>query len=270
MCRLAAYFGKTPIIMADVLGKPEHSLIEQSRAARSGRFGINADGFGMSWYNLDASDEPGIFRSTQPAWNDSNLLHIANVIKSNCFLGHIRASTVGDVNQNNCHPFSYQQYSFVHNGTIRNFNNIKRALINRLDDELFLEIKGNTDSECLFFLIMQYLKSAEAKNMEDAVNLAFNWVVEEQSKHGPEDFSRLNIVLSDGNHMIATRMVSEGKDPISLFYAEEDAKNGGQDITIASEELYDMDDVWTEVPENHYLLLSGKDPKIELKKFEGF
>ena len=108
MCRLIGYRGKTSISLSELIEKPENSLIKQSLETKLGKKGINADGFGISWYNQDIDNTPGIFKSTQPAWNDNNLKHLCNKLLSNCFLGHVRASTVGDVTINNCHPFSYK------------------------------------------------------------------------------------------------------------------------------------------------------------------
>ena len=155
MCRFVAYLGKKSILLNELLVKPKNSLINQSRDAKEGRLGLNADGFGLGWYSHEIDKIPGVFKSTQPAWNDNNLKHLANKIKSSCFLAHVRASTVGDIVLNNCHPFSYHEYAFVHNGTIRFFDKIKRQIINELDDIIFSEIKAQTDSEHLFFLIMQ-------------------------------------------------------------------------------------------------------------------
>lgn len=85
MCRLIGYRGKTSILISELIEKPENSLIKQSLETKLGKKGINADGFGISWYNQDIDDTPGIFKSTQPAWNDNNLKHICNKILSNCF-----------------------------------------------------------------------------------------------------------------------------------------------------------------------------------------
>jgi glutamine amidotransferase len=161
MCRLVAYLGVKPILLGELIEKPENSLINQSKSAKNGCHIVNADGFGLSWYDQEVDNKPGIFKSIQPAWNDKNLSHIAQKVASNCFLGHIRASTIGDVTFNNCHPFSYQEYSFAHNGTIRQFEKLRRDLINFIDEELFLSIKAQTDSEHLFFLIMHFLKQGE-------------------------------------------------------------------------------------------------------------
>jgi len=264
MCRFAAYFGLKEILLDELLVNPKNSLIKQSHEAREGAHGINADGFGVAWYNFEISCYPGIFKSTQPAWNDNNLTHISQKIKSSCFMAHVRASTVGDVNQNNCHPFAFKEYSMVHNGTIRNFDKYKKEMVNKIDEELFLQIRGNTDSECLFFLIITYVRSGNS--LEDSVKKAIAWVTEIQKNC--DGFSRINIVITDGKDLIATRYVSKGETSLSLNYC---IKSNASDkkissIILSSEALNDNDEVWFEVPENHYICLNRDDMKFKVEE----
>src|SRR6056300_1646366 len=113
MCRFLTYFSNQPILLENLLDKPTNSLIKQSHEAKEGTHGVNADGFGIAWYDFDIDSHPGVFKSIQPAWNDNNLIHLSQKIRSPCFLAHVRASTIGDVNQNNCHPFAYENYAFA-------------------------------------------------------------------------------------------------------------------------------------------------------------
>jgi len=67
------------------------------------------DGFGVGWYEPDADSEtantPCIFTSVTPAWNNNNLIRLAEKIKSPLVFAHVRASTAGTVTETNCHPF---------------------------------------------------------------------------------------------------------------------------------------------------------------------
>lgn len=262
MCRFAAYFGDTEILLDELLSKPKNSLIKQSREAMEGLHGINADGFGSAWYNFDISNYPGIFKSTQPAWNDNNLMHLSQKIKSSCFLAHVRASTVGDVNQNNCHPFAFQEYSFVHNGTIKNFDHYKKKIINAINEDLFLNIKGNTDSEYFFFLIMHFVK--QNHNLENALRNAINWVVDAQKPH--DDFSRINIVITNGDELIATRFVSKNEKSLSLKYFPTSKGAKLSSLILSSESLDGNDEGWGELPENHYIYINKNDMQIKIEQ----
>lgn len=277
MCRLVGYLGTQPVTLETIVEKPANSLIKQSRTAREGRLGLNADGFGLGWYDKSVRPNPGTFKSTQPAWNDESLKHMVGLIKTECFVGHVRASTVGDVNVYNCHPFAYHDWLFVHNGTLHDFARFKRLLRRSLDDDTYNMIKGHTDSEHFFALVMQQMKERAnvanapleevAASLQQALHLVHHW----QAKHDLDTHSRVNSLLTDGNRMIATRYVSCPEAPaLSLFYAlgrrvnkagekemlvPVDKNEKPEVILLASEALNDTLQEWKEVPVNHMLLV---------------
>lgn len=259
MCRFVSYIGKKKVLLSNLLESPENSLIKQSRPRKGDASGLNADGFGLAWYNQEIDPSPGIFRSIQPAWNNTNLRHLARKIQSDCFLGHIRKSTVGDVNINNCHPFHYQNFAMVHNGTIKNFGNIKKQLIDELDNDLFLNISGNTDSECLFLLIMQFAKQ---DSLEDAVLKAFAWVREKQAALDDTNYAKINIAITDGKELIATHYATKNRSCLGLHYFFDDNA-----IRIGSESL-DTTHEWLSVPDNHYLHIDKDSLSINIQPIE--
>lgn len=201
----------------------------------------------MSWYNHDIDNIPATFKSIQPAWNDRNLLNLTSKIKSECFIAHIRASTVGDVSYTNCHPFSYGQHSLVHNGHIDNFKEIRRDIVNLIDDDLFLPIKSQTDCEHFFYLIMHFI--TQEKDLSQALLSAINWVVDKQRRINSKSISKINVALSDGNQIVATRYTSGGGENLSLYYSLLE-KNG---IIIASEKLDDYSKNWIRFEPNSIL-----------------
>lgn len=141
MCRFLAYIGPEPIYIDQLIDHDNNSMIKQSREAHEGRTKLNADGFGVGWCNETMDSAPALYRSVLPAWNDQNLQDLARSIRSSCFFGHVRASTVGDVGISNCHPFTSQRYMFVHNGTVEQFSQIKRKILNAVSDEILAWFK---------------------------------------------------------------------------------------------------------------------------------
>ena len=59
MCRWLAYSG-SPLLLEDLLYKPQHSLIDQSLNARQGPHSTNGDGFGIG-------DLPGAWNEVEPS-----------------------------------------------------------------------------------------------------------------------------------------------------------------------------------------------------------
>ena len=256
MCRWLAYSG-SPILLKEVLYEGPNSLVSQSLHSRLGAEPTNGDGFGVGWYG--APDTPGVFRSTEPAWNDQNLRELADHISSPLFFTHIRAAIGSAVQQTNCHPFRHGQWLFMHNGYINEFATIKRDLILAVDPSLFPEIQGQADTEVLFFLALTF-------GLEDdplgAVAQAIGYVEAIASRHGVPHPFQGTVATSDGENIWAFRYSSERKSR-SLFYTtdvptlrrlqpdrEEFKKFSDNARLIVSEPLGDVAGVWNEVPES--------------------
>jgi glutamine amidotransferase len=252
MCRWLAYSGP-PIFLDTVLFKPENSLIRQSLQARESRSITNGDGFGVGWYRHH--DKPGLFRDIHPAWNDENLRSLAEQIQARTFLAHVRASTGTPTSRSNCHPFRYQNYLFMHNGQIGDFEKIRRELMIAVRPDLFTNIKGATDSELFFHLLLGQDLNAD---IPAAIAATIKIVEVARQKNNITEPFLLTAVLCDGETFYAVRYASNNK-PASLYFGSNvplSEFTSGTDepqekaILILSEPLDDIRDNWTEVPEN--------------------
>jgi predicted glutamine amidotransferase len=76
-------------------------------------------------------------------------------VSSPLFFAHIRAAIGSAVQQTNCHPFRRGRWLIVHNGFI-DFAAIKRDLVLAVDESLFPEIKGQSDTEVLVYLALTF------------------------------------------------------------------------------------------------------------------
>ena len=170
MCRWLAYSG-SPILLSEVLYTPVHSLIDQSLHSKLGAETTNGDGFGVGWY--DAAPTPGVFHGTEQAWNDQNLRELTGHVTSPLFFTHIRAAIGSAVQQTNCHPFRHGRWLWMHNGFVDGFAAYKRDAVLAIDESLFLEIKGQTDSEILFYLALTF---GLADNPPEAVARAIGFI----------------------------------------------------------------------------------------------
>ena len=267
MCRWLAYSG-SPILLEELLYKPDHSLIDQSLHARLGVETTNGDGFGVGWYGA-SSEAPAVFRSVEPAWNDRNLREIAAHVESHLFLAHIRASTGTAVQQTNCHPFQYGRWLWVHNGLVREFPRLKRDLALAVDESLYPFIEGSTDSELLFYLALTL-------GLEDdppgAVEQMVGMVEQAGSRKGVQYPLQMTIATTEGKNLWAFRYSSEGKSRSLYFstdirtvremYPERPRLQEVSDESrmIVSEPVVDLPGAWNEVPESSYgLVREGED-----------
>ena len=160
MCRFLVYKGG-PARIGEGLIRPENSLIKQSYHAREMSEPLNGDGFGLAWYTPGSDPTPCLFTSVAPAWSNRNLRRLAVRIATPCYFAHVRAATPGStVNEQNCHPFRYGRFSWMHNGRIAGFPRIMRAMRRSLRDDLYWHVRGTTDSELIFYRFLQNLTVA--------------------------------------------------------------------------------------------------------------
>lgn len=263
MCRWLAYSG-SPLLLEDLLVKPSHSLIDQSLHSRMGAETTNGDGFGVGWYGI--GDEPGVFHSVEPAWNDRNLRELARHIEAPFILAHIRASSGSAVQQTNCHPFRFGRWLWMHNGLIREFPRVKRELAFAIDPSLYPMIEGSTDSELFFYLALTFgLEDDPPGAVQRAVGL-----IEDTGRAADVDNPiQMTVATTNGSSIWAFRYSSEGRSR-SLFHstAVETLRAQHPDHPalhelssdtriVVSEPLGDLAGAWKEVPESTYTVISG-------------
>lgn len=266
MCRWLAYSG-SPVSLEDLLYKPRNSLVMQSRHSHLGVETTNGDGFGVGWYG--AHETPGVFRSTEPAWNDRNLRELCGQARAPRVFAHVRASTGTAVQQTNCHPFRHGRWLWMHNGSIAGFRELKRDLALEVSPDLYPDIEGSTDSEHLFFLALTWgLEDDPPAAVAKAVG-----VVERAARDRGVDFPvQMTIATTDGETTWAFRYSSEGRSR-SLFHSTDVStlreqypdnpllRELSDDARlVVSEPLGDLRGAWREVPESSCLVVrAGKE-----------
>jgi len=271
MCRLMAYMG-SPIIIDKLLYQPKNSLINQSINAKELEEPLNGDGFGIGWYVADVNYEPVTFVSINPAWSNRNLRNLAPKIRTECFIAHVRAASVGEVSESNCHPFQYKNLLMMHNGGVEDFSLIKRQIREPLSDEFYNWIKGQTDSEHIFALLLHYLFKETSEVTPESVIHAFERTFEHLNRlmkqFGIHEAAYLNMVITNGLFVVGTRYVSDPKEnALTLYHSEAthyavengvsqmtDSADGARAVLVVSEKLSDEKD-WTLVPSNHFVIV---------------
>ncbi len=262
----------SPIIIDKLLYQPKNSLINQSINAKEIEEPLNGDGFGMGWYVPEINYEPATFVSVNPAWSNRNLRNLAPKVQTECFVAHVRAASVGDVSESNCHPFSYKNLLMMHNGGVENFGLIKRKIREPLSDELYNWIKGQTDSEHIFAYLLNELfthhKTVSEEAVIDAFERTFTALKKMMNENGIKEEAYLNMVVTNGLFFVGTRYVTNPEEePLTLYHSEgsrfvvEDgitqlvaAEDNDNAVLVVSEKLTDDKD-WTLIPKNHFVIV---------------
>jgi ergothioneine biosynthesis protein EgtC len=281
MCRFLLYLGP-PVVMDELITRPEHSLIHQSIRSREAIEPLNGDGFGVAWYVPDLSDRPARFRAITPAWSNHNLLDLARVTRSHCVLAHVRAATRGlPVTETNCHPFTWEKFAFMHNGHVPHFLRLRRALAARLSDEAYHSIQGTTDSEHVFGLFRDHYRrggagGASGRALANALAAAIAEVVEVTREAEVHDPIYLNLAVTDGRHAVVSRYVTGDPEKANSLYLQtgsryrceggvahmDDTTAGASGAVLVSSEPLSQGSRWTRVPPNHLVIVGPGEPVV--------
>lgn len=238
---------------------------------------MNGDGFGVGWYHnnyyldkllinspLYAKEDENpaeprraaaVFKDVLPAWNNLNLKEICQATYSDCIMAHVRAASKGTgVSQQNCHPFKAGRLMFCHNGRIESFLLLRRRYYALLSDEAFMGIRGTTDSEYIFALILTVLAGDDKSDVSpiaqtepfthgrlvSVIKRVLKMIEDVQKEAGLDNgFNTCNFSLTDGDTMVVTRYCN--KSPTipapSLYFAYGESQELYHELTTAEEPI---------------------------------
>lgn len=193
------------------------------------------------------------FRSTLPAYKDEEYEqrgeHLIRTLPD-IIITHARKATIGHIVPENNHPFIDEKWSFCHNGSFFQSQDLP------LDDESRKKIQGSTDTEKFFFFFLQLLKK-EKNESSASVRSALKKAIKYLRKH--HEYTALNFVFTNGVYLWALREVS-GTDRLvkllklanyfSLYWGY--ARNV-QFFTVSSEQIPFSQIKWKQM-KNHELV----------------
>jgi gamma-glutamyl hercynylcysteine S-oxide hydrolase len=238
MCRHLGYLGP-PVPLTNLIFDPPHALATQAWAPRDMRGGgtINADGFGVGWWPPGAAT-PVRHRSAMPIWTDTSLPLLAAATSSGAVLAAVRSATVGlPVVETAAAPFTDGRWLFSHNGVVRGWPSAIAAQARDLPVEDLLTLDAPTDSATLWALVRAKLRAGEPPAK------AVTAVMAEVAAAAPG--SRLNLLLSDGERMIATTFGH------ALSVRQQ------RDSTLISSEPLDPGPAWQPVPDGRLVVATA-------------
>jgi glutamine amidotransferase len=284
MCRVLAYLGE-PISLAHVLYETDSSLVRQSYSPRMMATFLNLAGFGMvAWDAVSVRpQEPFAYRTTALPAFDRNLRGLAAKLAPSCLVAHVRGVTYSEremVAETNLHPFRFPgaRVALAHNGHLREFARMRFDLVRHIRPELAQRIEGTTDSEWIYALVLSQLDDPygrpETRELADATAAALRILRELRAQHGIDTSSPVNLCLTTGDSLVATRfsfdygwypdedaLLETDLPYVSLWYTiggEYTRRDGGSAMTasdtprsllVASEPLTVDISTWLEVPE---------------------
>ena len=144
MCRLLGYVSKAPTSIKDFSGRSFDEFVKLS--------GVHKDSWGLS---LIDSERKEVFKSVESAVESKNFDELAKRQKASGGLLHFRWASPGiTVNEENAHPFIYEDMSFIHNGALQPYD----ALLGAISPEVLKLRRGSGDSELFFLFALTKVK----------------------------------------------------------------------------------------------------------------
>ena len=183
MCRLfGLHGGHEPVSATFWLLEAPDSLARQSCR--------NPDGFGIGTFS---DGVPDLDKRAVRAAGDDLFATQAHDERSRTFIAHVRYASVGELSEENTHPFEQDGRLLGHNGVLSDLD----AIDERLGDVREL-VRGTTDSERLFALITRGIRDNDG-DIRAGIVEATRWLAAEVPV-----FS-LNFVLATPDELWALR-----------------------------------------------------------------
>jgi glutamine amidotransferase len=177
----------------------------QEREIIAPAHGVTAAGWGIGFYQGGEvlHKKRPLLEGEEIDWEE-----VASDVRSDCAVFHLRHATVGNFRSENTHPFRMRRWLFAHNGTIERFDAMREQLVESMPDFLRRNIRGDTDSEHFFHVVLSFLHDAgqlDQLDVEDKVVLSALRssvaLVDRLSAEVGAEPATLNMLLTNGRRM---------------------------------------------------------------------
>lgn len=134
----------------------------------------------------------------------------AGDVRTDVLLGHVRTATVGSLRTENTHPFRYRQWLFAQTGTVDKFDLVRERLLANVPEFLRGDIRGETDAELVFHVVLSFLHDAgklgdggaDPARVRDALRSTKAMIDAMMAEVGGAPCT-LNVLMTNGEHMVA-------------------------------------------------------------------
>lgn len=256
MCRLLGVVGNREVDVVFSFVGARRSFVEQSRS--------NPDGWGIGWFE---GGVPRVFKESLPLYLSD--MEVVRSVRSRVIVAHVRFATHGGRSLENTHPFVYGGYLFAHNGVVD-----RSGLLELLEPRYRGLLRGETDSEALFYYIVQTIE--DVGDVVGGIVEAVRSLVERGVW-----FTSLNSLLATSDALYVLRYARSDPSYYTLYVLRRPSgtdlevlsretrmlvisklRSGEEAVIVASEEMTEED--WRPI-RNKSLLVIDRD--LEIKQY---
>jgi glutamine amidotransferase len=221
MSRLVAMVCNDPSRVRCVLRPAQDALVATPDPVERPR---GYDAWGIGFYQ---GGEVLLMRRPQPTLGPVDFAAVAGELRTDTFIAHARAATVGDNRNENTHPFRFRSWLFAHHGTLPGFGPaagtsdparpspqqlaLTETLLAEIPDFLRRNLRGQTDSELLFHLFLTRLHEAgqldvpevRLADAEEALLVTVRRLDHVLKKRGLDPHALGAVALANGRFLLA-------------------------------------------------------------------
>ncbi len=207
MCRVLAFIGpETPL--ESLLLKPKNSLINQALdPERHPELQLAGWGFGAWGEHLLKPEEPFIYRRPMAAFYDDNADRIIPSLQASTMLAHVRAAAYNSTTvmvDENCHPFSFEGTPWIiaQNGDLPNWTLLQRELLQHCEDRYLKQMRGTTDTEFLYVLLLSLLEGDGDEDVQRAIEAMIDLIARAMKDLDLPALTKMKMALVSPNRII--------------------------------------------------------------------
>ncbi|MGB7448632.1 MAG: class II glutamine amidotransferase [Ornithinimicrobium sp.] len=211
MCRVLAFIGpETPL--ENLLLKPTNSLVNQTLdPERHPELQLAGWGFGAWSEHLLKPEDPFIYRRPMAAFYDDNLERIVPSLRASTMLAHVRAAAYDAkvvLADENCHPFSFTGTPWIaaQNGYLPGWQLLQRELLQHCKDTYLEQMKGTTDTEFLYVLLLSLLEGDSDEDVQRAVEEMVRLIAAAMAELALPGLTKLKMALVSPGRIIGVNV----------------------------------------------------------------